>query len=343
VRVPVENVLGEVGLGHKVAFCTLNMGRLKLAASSATGAKRTLRVAARYAAQRIQFGRPIADFGMIKRKLADMAARAYAAESIAYRTAGLVYHALEALKAGGRVTGEQRLEALAEFSAECALAKVYSSEAYNGGADEALQVFGGYGFSEEYPPAAMYRDSRITRIYEGTNEINRLYAQRSILKRWGGGIPSAEGGPFDDAERAAGAAMKQLYRELVTGTVAHLGASGLQDPARQQLLADLADIAMEILATESVALRVAKLQGPATGAEATVRDAISTLVTERSLERTRTKARAILVELAEPADLDARLAGVDRLLPPPRRVQDLRALVADAVVAEAGLLPGDTL
>jgi alkylation response protein AidB-like acyl-CoA dehydrogenase len=192
VRVPVDNVLGEVGKGHKVAFCTLNMGRLKLATNSSSGARAAVGVAAGYAAERVQFGRPIGEFGLIQRKLADMAARAYAAESVAYRTSGLVYHALEAASSEGRPSPDDKLATLSEFSAECAMAKVQTSEAYNGLADEALQVFGGYGFSEEYAPARMYRDSRITRIYEGTNEICRLYAQRTILKRaWSGRLDIA--------------------------------------------------------------------------------------------------------------------------------------------------------
>jgi hypothetical protein len=252
-----------------------------------------------------------------------------------------VYHALEALKTGGRVTGEQRLEALAEFSAECALAKVYSSEAYNGGADEALQVFGGYGFSEEYPPAKMYRDSRITRIYEGTNEINRLYAQRTILKRWAGGVKPPDSGG-QEGELAAVAAMKTVYFELVGETVESVGADQIQEPARQQFLVSLADIAMEIYAAESTALRVAKHGGDDADAEAAVRGALSALVTERSLERIHTEARTVIAELHTGTALPERLARLASRLPPPRALVEVRTLVADWVVARGGRLPGES-
>ena len=174
IAIPVENLLGEVGKGHKVAMCTLNLGRMKMSANCAGTAKKILATTTQYATERRQFGHPIADFGLIQRKLADMAARAYGAESVAYRTAGLVYTATEALGSSGVDSLDLKLQTLTEFSVECAMAKVVGSETYNGLADEALQVYGGNGYSEEYPAARWYRDSRITRIYEGTSEICRL-------------------------------------------------------------------------------------------------------------------------------------------------------------------------
>jgi alkylation response protein AidB-like acyl-CoA dehydrogenase len=344
VRVPVDSVLGEVGRGHKVAFCTLNMGRLKLAAGGATGAKAALRVAARYAAERIQFGRPIADFGMIKRKLADMAARAYATDAVSYRTAGLVYESLESLKARGDATADERLEAMAEFSVECALAKVYGSEAYNDCADEALQVFGGYGFSEEYPPAKMYRDARISRIYEGTNEINRMYAQRRILKRLAAAGHAAleqlsKGGQAETADGVA--QLKGLYWTLVEDTLSVVGPEGLEDPDRQQFLASLADIAMEIYAAESTALRVAKLAGQGTDDERAFRDGLAALVIDRSVGRIRAEARVVLAELHGGEALDERLLGMEAALPVPVPLVDVRNRVSDSVVASGGVLPGD--
>ena len=339
VRVPVGNVLGEVGRGHKVAFCTLNMGRLKLAAGGATGSKAALRVAARYAAERVQFGRPIADFGMVKRKLADIAARAYAADAVSYRTAGLVYDALESIKARGDVTADERLTALAEFSAECALAKVYGSEAYNDCADEALQVFGGYGFSEEYPPAKMYRDARISRIYEGTNEINRMYAQRKIFKQLltAGGM--ADRGAVGDGGVIAG--LKGLYLELIDDTLSAVGSDGLKDPDRQQFLASLADIAMEIYAAESTALRVAKLAGKGTEEDRAFRDGLAALVLDRSVGRIRTEARGVLAELHAGEVLVGRLQGMEEALPVPVPLVEVRNRVSERVVASGGMLPGD--
>lgn len=364
VRVPVGNVLGEIGKGHKVAFCTLNMGRLKLAASSATGAKMALEAASVYAGERVQFGFPIATFGLIQRKLADMAARAYAAESVAYRTAGLVYHALEELKARGSITRQDRLDTLSEFSAECALAKVYGSEAYNALADEAIQVFGGYGFSEEYKPAKMYRDSRITRIYEGTNEICRLYAQRTLFKKLSGGGTGGgalargvdalkqvhamkqlakgkglSGGATAALEAVAG--MKQVYFMLMEETVTKVGPEKLKDPDRQQFLASLADVAMEIFAAESVALRVAKLDGAGSREACVVRDDLAALVLERSAERIRSEARTLLGEIHPGKDGARKLQDVDGLMPPPKGLVAARGRVTAWLVPRGGLLPGE--
>jgi alkylation response protein AidB-like acyl-CoA dehydrogenase len=363
VRVPVDNVLGEIGKGHKVAFCTLNMGRLKLAASSSTGAKMALEEATRYAGERVQFGMPIARFGLIQRKLADMAARAYAAEAVAYRTAGLVYHALEARKGQGGMSRQDRLDTLTEFSAECALAKVYGSEAYNDLADEAIQVFGGYGFSEEYAPAKMYRDSRITRIYEGTNEICRLYAQRTIFKKLsGGGGGGALAKGFDALKQlhamkrlAKGkglsggggdtldsvAALKQVYFILMEEIVTRVGPEKLRDPRSQQFLASLADVAMETFAAESVALRVARLGGSGSPESRSVRDALAALVLERSVERIRAEARTVLGELHEGKEGAKRLAEVDAILPPPLSLVGARERVAEWLVPRGGLLPGE--
>jgi len=366
VRVPARNVLGEIGKGHKVAFCTLNMGRLKLAASSSTGAKVALEVASRYAAERIQFGEPIARFGMIQRKLADMAARAYAAETLAYRTAGLVYRALEAAKARGAASGEQRLETLSEFSAECALAKVYASEAYNGLADEAVQVFGGYGFSEEYKPARMYRDSRISRIYEGTNEICRLYAQRTIFKHLSEG--SGEGGALRrgieglmqlramgrltegkgllrdgaGADESAVADMKRIYFGLVKDVVTGIGPEALKHPDRQQFLASLADVAMEIFAAESVVLRTEKLRDRGAPTEREARADLCTLVLHRSADRVRAEARTLLAELHEGKELDGRLEDLSALLPRPIPLVEVRRRVSTRLVDVGGLLPGES-
>ncbi len=372
VRIPVENVLGDVGRGHKVAFCTLNMGRLKLAASSATGAAKALGIAARYAAERVQFGRPIAEFGLIQRKLADMAARTYAAESVAYRTAGLVYHALESMARGGTVTPDVKLATLAEFSVECAMAKVYASEAYHGLADEAVQIFGGYGFSEEYPAAPMYRDSRITRIYEGTNEICRLYAQRTILKRWaagkldlsgtaardavGGASPaqgSDLGGPHATGDGEAATAgvgptaraartierMKAVYRQLAAAVVSGVGPDRLAEPGSQQYLGSLADIAIEIYAAESTHLRVAKLERSGDDAHGSLRAALLAITLDRAAARIRSEARTIVAELVDAEARAERIAEIDALLPLPEPLLEARSRVAEQIVAWGGEIP----
>jgi len=358
VKVPVENLLGEVGKGHKVAFCTLNVGRLKLATNSASGARKAVEVAAQYAAERHQFGRPIGDFGLIQRKLADMASRAYAAESVAYRTSGLVYHALEGTDGQGPPTLDDKLNTLTEFSAECAMAKVFTSEAYNELADEALQVFGGYGFSEEYAPARMYRDSRITRIYEGTNEICRLYAQRAMLRRaWKGSLD------FDGAIEALAAEspdrdmdhydpvimnwgfepiasgirdLKKIYFYLVRAVSEGVERDRMFDADNQQFMASLADVAIEIFGAESTYLRVAKhKQTGATGTE--LPEALARICFERAVERVRSEASEILAALSTSRELRSDLEQVEKWLPLPAGLIETRAFVARSVLDLGGL------
>ncbi|HSW30011.1 MAG TPA: acyl-CoA dehydrogenase family protein [Longimicrobiales bacterium] len=364
VRVPVGNVLGEVGKGYKVAFCTLNMGRLKLAASAATGAKLALEAAVRHAAQRIQFGVPIARFGLVQRKLADMAARAFAAESVAYRTAGLVDDAFGELGSRGSVTSDARLEALAQLSAECALAKVYASEAYHASADEAVQVLGGDGFSDDHPVSRMYRDSRVTRIWEGTNEICRLHAQRTVVKTLAGGGPDARALPgcsmvleqldaargrrarngihgkaAEDLEAVDG--LKQVYFMLLEDVMATAGTEKLKGPDRQALLGSLADVAMEAFVAESVALRVAKLEGRCTPESGEVRADLVALLLDRASDRIHSEARGIMAEIRPGGEGARRLAELDALLPEPRALIETRARVAGWLVARGGLLPGE--
>ncbi|HEX6819001.1 MAG TPA: acyl-CoA dehydrogenase family protein [Ktedonobacterales bacterium] len=179
VAVPVENVLGEIGKGYKIAFNILNIGRLKLGLGTAVGAKRALNLAATYANERKAFGRPLSGFGLIKKKLAAMASEVYAAESLAVRTVGNVEEARQ--HAGD--DNQAQLTILDEFAIECSIAKVFGSEALALCVDEGVQIFGGYGFMEEYPIAAAYRDARINRIFEGTNEVNRLVAAGTLFRR----------------------------------------------------------------------------------------------------------------------------------------------------------------
>ncbi len=356
VRVPVENVLGEIGKGHKVAFCTLNVGRLKLATYAAGGARGAVETAARYATERVQFGRPIGDFGLIQRKLADMAARAYAAEAVAYRASGLVYQALEGAAPSGRPSLDEKLDTLSEFSVECAMAKVVASEAYNHLADEAVQVFGGYGFSEEYPPAHMYRDSRITRIYEGTNEICRLYAQRATMRKaWGGGLdfegafaglglgdrpsmaPEARDVPTGhDAYGEVIRGLKKVYLRLSLVVTEGVERERMFEPDNQQLVGSLADVAIDVFAAESVALRVAKARArDADHGEAL--EAMVRISLARAAARVRQEAGEILAALTTGGDLEARLREVDGWLPLPHDLVEDRAVVARTVLHLGGL------
>ncbi len=352
VAIPVENLLGEVGKGHKVALCTLNLGRMKMAANCAGIAKKILATTTQYATERRQFGHPIADFGLIQRKLAEMAAGAYGAESVAYRTAGLVYTATEGLGDGGASSLDLKLRALAEFSVECAMAKVIGTETYNGLADEALQVYGGNGYSEEYPAARWYRDSRITRIYEGTSEICRLSIAKSILKRAAGGqlpLRDAVSGltpPVVDPRGDSLAALRaQLggFKQVFLCVVGEVWAGvvddqQLFDPDRQQLLGSLADIAMETYRAESTVLRVLKLTGARPEADLSLEAALARLVFFRAADRVRQESTEVLAALLEDSRLTAALDRVIAWLPTPVGLVETRALIARALVARNGAL-----
>lgn len=352
VAIPVDNLLGEVGQGHRVALCTLNVGRMKMGANCAGSAKKALATTTRYAAERRQFGRPIAEFGLIRRKLAEMAARAYGAESVAYRTAGLVYAATEELGRRGAVSLDAKLRTFAEFSVECAMAKVIGSEAYHAVADDALQVYGGYGFSEEYPAARWYRDSRITRIYEGTSEICRLGIAKTLLKRAGRGElelreavaglpPDAPPRPaFPDpslaALRAGIGGLKRLFLFLLGQVWDNLDEAQLLDPDHQAYLAGLADVAMETYLAESTVLRVSKRWDGRPGGEAEAEAALARLVFFRSGERIRQEAAELLGSLLAGEELAAALERIAAWLPTPVGLVESRAQVARALVAGGG-------
>ena len=352
VAIPVDNVLGEVGKGHKVAMCTLNLGRMKMAANCAGTSKKALATATVYATERRQFGEPIANFGLIQAKLADMAARAYATESIAYRTAGLVYTALEALDAAERQSLDTKLATLTEFSAECAIAKVYGSESYHALADETLQIFGGNGFSEDYPAAQMYRDSRITRIYEGTSEICRLSISKAVLRRIERGtlelppatpaVPAVS--PSGDPESATALyehvpALRALYRDLLTELIDRFGAQSLLGHDMQGYLGSLASIAIELYAAESTVLRVMKLEQSRPGADTGFARALACLVLDRAVVNIEREATDILGGLHAASALRAALDTARLRLPlPPDRIA-LRAQIAAALVARGGSLP----
>ncbi len=352
VAIPVGNLLGEVGQGHRVALCTLNVGRMKMGANCAGSAKKALATTTRYAAERRQFGRPIAEFGLIQRKLADMAARAYGAESVAYRTAGLVYAAIEDLGRQGAVSLDAKLRTFAEFSVECAMAKVIGSEAYHAVADDALQVYGGYGFSEEYPAARWYRDSRITRIYEGTSEICRLGIAKTLLKRADrgelelreavAGLPPpdpARPSPPDPslaALRAGIGGLKNLFLFLLGQVWDNLDEAQLLDPDHQAYLAGLADVAMETYVAESTVLRVSKRRSGRPADEAEAETALAQIVFFRSTERIRQEATELLGSLLAGDRLAAALERVAAWLPVPVGLVDSRARVARELIARGG-------
>ena len=336
-----------------MALCTLNVGRMKMGANCAGSAKKALATTTRYAAERRQFGRPIAEFGLIRRKLAEMAARAYGAESAAYRTAGLVYAATEELGRRGAVSLDAKLRTFAEFSVECAMAKVIGSEAYHAVADDALQVYGGYGFSEEYPAARWYRDSRITRIYEGTSEICRLGIAKTLLKRADQGelelreavaglSPTPVGRPSTDtslaALRAGVGGLKRLFLFVLGQVWNNVDEAQLLDPDHQAYLAGLADIAMETYLAESTVLRVSKRRDGRSVGEgaAETEEALARIVLFRSTERVRQEATELLGSLLAGGELAAALERITAWLPIPVGLVESRAQVARALVAGGG-------
>jgi alkylation response protein AidB-like acyl-CoA dehydrogenase len=271
VRVPVENVLGTIGQGHKVAFNTLNLGRVKLGTRNIAGVRQSIGHATRYARERRQFGRAIAEFGLIKHKLAEMAVRCYVGDAMVYRALGDVDRALAASDPADSVRVLKTIEA---FAVECSINKVWTSEALAFAVDEAVQVFGGNGYSREFPVERAYRDARITRIYEGTNEINRLIIPTRLLKQsaglftaesvrraladrsWSTRSSSAQAdGPLAP-ERDLLARAKRLVVAALGQAAATYG-DALKD--EQEMLGHAADLVIEVYAVESALARTDKL------------------------------------------------------------------------------------
>jgi alkylation response protein AidB-like acyl-CoA dehydrogenase len=260
VKVPVENVLGRIGEGHKVAFNILNFGRVKLGARNIACAKIALANAAKYARDRRQFGRAISEFGLIKRKLAEMSIRCYVGDAMVYRALGDVDRALEAVDPDDSPSVLKTIEG---FAVECSINKVYTSEALAFVVDEALQVFGGNGYSREFPAERAYRDARITRIYEGTNEINRLIIPTRLIKQGLGlGSPAHPRPGLEDRPSGLGAEQALLVhaKRLALGLLAEAaGAYGDALKEEQEVLADIADVIIDVYALESAIARTEKM------------------------------------------------------------------------------------
>jgi alkylation response protein AidB-like acyl-CoA dehydrogenase len=323
VRVPVENVLGTVGAGHKVAFNILNLGRLKLGTRNIGSAKQALTRAARYAVERRQFGRAIAEFGMIKQKLGEMAVRCYVGDAMVYRTLGDVDRALEALD---EKDSERVLKTIEGFAVECSINKVWTSEALAFVVDEALQVYGGYGYSKEFPAERAYRDARITRIYEGTNEINRLIIPTRLLKNSAmahlftceNAQPALDytTGPLAPVETLFSAERDLLARakRLVTFTLGRAKAVyGDALLSEQEVLGHIADITIEVYALESALLRTEKLVTARSEPDSATPIDITRVYASDAADRMEHSASQVMAALADAGDVGSLLDEVQQL------------------------------
>jgi len=282
VRVPVENVLGEIGRGHIIAFNILNIGRLKLGPAAVGGAKNVLAICLKYAKERKAFGSAIAEFGAIQHKLAEMAIRTFVAESMVWRVVGLIESqlALSAHDKDKHADSQTELKAVEEYAAECSMIKVYASEMLDYVVDEGVQIHGGYGYHQDYAVERAYRDSRINRIFEGTNEINRLLITGMLLKRTARGqlglIPAVQAVLNETVKETTGSAgadeearLVQSAKKIALFTIGiAYQKHGAELEKQQEIVMNISDIVMEVFAMESSLLRSRKLAASGKGTNA---------------------------------------------------------------------------
>jgi len=330
-RIPADRLLGEVGRGHKIAFNILNVGRFKLGGGALGAARDCLRLAVEYGSGRQQFGRPIVEFGMVQRKLADMGTRLYVAEAIAYRTAGLLDAAIAELPALGTDRDAGLRAVLEEYTVECSIVKVFGTECLDFVADESLQILGGYGFLKDYPVERHYRDSRINRIFEGTNEINRLIIPATVLKRAAQGkLPyfewvervkrEVEAGTASPAATqeplAADVVAAEQAKKIVAWTADLLVRRNLKDLAtRQQHLEIIANMVIDTFAVDSVVARTRKLlRAQGASAVANELDITRTFVASAN-ERIADGARRLIANELVAGERDEAVGVIERLAP----------------------------
>ena len=355
VKVPADAVLGEVGKGHKVAFNVLNFGRFKLGAMSSGGAKKNIEEAAKYANSRKQFNTAIANFGAIKHKLGEMTSREYALESIMHRTAGLIDQRIAATSDKKTDDGTPMLNALEEFAVEASIAKVLGSETVDYVIDENLQIHGGNGFVHDYPAEGHYRDARVNRIFEGTNEINRLLIPGMLMKKALKGelplmqaaralqdeIMSPSMSAPDDSDgvlaaetRACGAFKKTVL--MVAGTAMQRFGAKLEQ--EQEVLSYLADILIDTYAAESAVLRARDAAGRKLANADLHQDAARVFVNEAA-GRIELAARNALAAMADGDTLRTQLAALRRLLKvTPVNTVVMRRRLAEATSAKGGYI-----
>ncbi|HRP16559.1 MAG TPA: acyl-CoA dehydrogenase family protein [Ginsengibacter sp.] len=348
-KVPVENVLGEIGRGHIIAFNILNIGRLKLAAAVIGGAKLALTDSIEYAKTREQFKTPIANFGAIKHKLAQMAIEIYATESALYRTSNWIAEKEAELLASGKPFNEALLGAAEEYAIECAMLKVKGSEALDFVVDEGVQIHGGNGFSDEYNISRGYRDSRINRIFEGTNEINRLLTVDMMLKRAMKGrlnlmgpamevqkelmsIPdfgNEEAGQFDKELKAIANFKKAIL--MVAGAAVQKLMNKLTD--EQEIIMNIADMAIQTFTAESLLIRVIRNTGKADAKKQALTEAIMRVYINDAADKINKYGKDAINAFAEGDEQKMMLLGLKRFTKAePYNTKAARRLVADYLI-----------
>jgi len=348
-KVPAENVLGEIGRGHVIAFNILNVGRFKLGAMCVGGSRVSLENAIGYAKQRKAFNKVIADFGLVREKLANIASLIYVGESLVYRTVGMMDAALSEVDKSAADAAKQTLKAIEEYAVECSIIKVWGSEMIDYVVDETVQIYGGYGFVEEYPAERAYRDARINRIFEGTNEINRLIITGFLLKRAMSGqlplMPAIKqlmdevlSGP-SASEELEGALAEE--RKLVTqakklalfasGSASQKYMQAIQD--QQEIMGAIADMVIETYAMESTVLRTQKIIEQQGESAAALPIAMTRIYLSPAMERVESAARKIIAAVADGDMLRTQLAILRRLgKHEPFNTIELRQQVAKKVI-----------
>jgi alkylation response protein AidB-like acyl-CoA dehydrogenase len=328
-KVPAENVLGEIGKGHVIAFNILNIGRFKLGAMCVGGARVALENSIAYAKQRKAFSKVIADFGLVREKLANMAALIYVGESLVYRTVGMMDVALNEIDKSSADAAKETRKAIEEYAVECSIIKVWGSEMVDYVVDETVQIFGGYGFVEEYPAERAYRDARINRIFEGTNEINRLIISGFLLKRAMSGqlalMPAIKkvmdevlsGPAFGETIEGALSEERKLVAQakklglFAAGAATQKYMQAIQD--QQEIMGAIADMVIESYVMESAVLRAQKIASSQGEAAAALPIGMTRVYLSQAMEKIEAAARKIVAAVADGDMLRTQLAILRRL------------------------------
>jgi len=348
-KVPVDNVLGEIGKGHLIAFNILNIGRFKLGAMCVGGARVSIQNSIAYARQRKAFNKVIADFGLVREKIANMAALIYVGESLVYRTVALMDAALSEVDKSAADAAKKSLKAIEEYAVECSIIKVWGSEMIDYIVDETLQIYAGYGFVEEYPAERAYRDARINRIFEGTNEINRLIISGFLLKRaMSGQLPlmpaikklmdevlsgpslgdEIEGPLVEERKLVAQAKKLGLF---AAGAATQKYMTALQD--QQEILGAIADMTIETFAMESAVLRAQKIFETKGEAAAALPLAMTRVYLSQAMEKIESAARKVIAAVAEGDMLRTQLSILRRLAKyEPFNTVELRQQIAQKMI-----------